>query len=125
MSGKIGEESVEFPAFSLLIREFDAESGSNLTASSTFQSLDFRTSQRIARNPRVRANFDHTWTRRMPPAAQILKIGQNLSGRDFARSADHRHRFAAYPSSPVVQPDDARENRPAANCLCRARPLSF
>jgi len=38
MSVKNGEESVKFPIFSLLIREFDAESSSHQTASSATQS---------------------------------------------------------------------------------------
>ena len=53
MSGKIGEESVEFPAFSLLIREFDAESGSNLTASSATQDILLPYSPEIAAKWRV------------------------------------------------------------------------
>ena len=43
---------------------------------------------------RVRAIYDHAWTRRTTPAARIRRIQQNLSGRDLARSMDHRRRFA-------------------------------
>ena len=57
---------------------------------STFQSLDFRTSRRIDRNERACAICDHAWTQRTPSAALIRRIQQNLSGRDSARSADHR-----------------------------------
>jgi hypothetical protein len=42
----------------------------------------------------VRPICDGARTRRTPSAAGILRIWQNLSGRDFARSVVHRHRFA-------------------------------
>jgi hypothetical protein len=52
------------------------ESGSHQTASSTIQSVSFRTSRRIARNPLIRRNW------------------QNLSGLDSAGSTDVRSHFA-------------------------------
>jgi hypothetical protein len=47
-----------------------------------------------AKSARVRPIGYHARTRRMP-SALIRKIQQNLSGLDFARSADHRRRFAS------------------------------
>ena len=47
-----------------------------------------------SQSARVRAICDHARTRRTPPGRRIARIWQNLSGRDFARSADHRFRFA-------------------------------
>jgi hypothetical protein len=68
--------------------------GSNPSLS-TIQSLDFRTSQRIDRNPRVCARFSIAGGPRGTPwSARICRIQQNLSGRDFARSVDHRLTFA-------------------------------
>jgi hypothetical protein len=68
--------------------------GSN-PACSTIQSVSFRTFRRIARNPRVCARFaimrgpgEH------PRRPEIGRIQQNLSGRDLARSMDHRRKFA-------------------------------
>src|SRR5208337_1486322 len=51
-------------------------------------------SENRSKSARVRAIRDRARTRRAPWSAQIGGIGQNLSGRDFARSADHRLRFA-------------------------------
>ena len=48
---------MKFPVFSLMIREFDTESGSQETASSTLQSPWFQTPQRIAQNRRVCVRF--------------------------------------------------------------------
>jgi len=47
-----------------------------------------------SKSARVRAIRDRARTQRVPESAQIGRIGQNLSGRDFARSVDHRRRFA-------------------------------
>src|SRR5208337_2834473 len=47
-----------------------------------------------AKSARVRAILDCARTRRASRSAQIGRIGQNLSGRDFARSVDHRRKFA-------------------------------
>jgi hypothetical protein len=47
-----------------------------------------------SKSARVRAIRDRARTRRAPWSAQIRRIGQNLSGRDSARSVDHRHTFA-------------------------------
>ena len=43
-------------------------------------------SENRAKSARVRAILDRARTRRAPWSAQIGRIGQNLSGRDFARS---------------------------------------
>ena len=51
-------------------------------------------SENRSKSARVRAICNRAWTRRAPSAAQIARIRQNLSGRDFARSVDHRRRFA-------------------------------
>ncbi len=51
-------------------------------------------SENRSKSARVRAIYDHAWTRRTPAVARIRRIQQNLSGRDFARSMDHRLRFA-------------------------------
>jgi len=53
-------KSPKFPVFSLMIREFGAESSSHQTGSSTIKSLDFRTSGRIDQNRRVCARFTIT-----------------------------------------------------------------
>ena len=51
-------------------------------------------SENRSKSARVRAICDHAWTRRTPSAARIRRIQQNLSGRDLARSMDHRRKFA-------------------------------
>ena len=51
-------------------------------------------SENRSKSARVRAICDHTWTQRTPSAARIRRIQQNLSGRDLARSMDHRRKFA-------------------------------
>src|SRR5208282_2692425 len=51
-------------------------------------------SENRSKSARVRAIRDLARTRRAPWSAQIGRIGQTLSGRDFARSVDHRRRFA-------------------------------
>ena len=45
-----------------------------------------------SKSARVRAICNHAWTRRTPSAARIRRIQQNLSGRDLARSMDHRRK---------------------------------
>ncbi len=50
-------------------------------------------SENRSKSARVRAICDRARTRRAPWSALIARIWQNLSGRDFARSADHRDRF--------------------------------
>ena len=52
----------------------------------------------------TRATCDPAWTRRTTPSARISRIWRNLSGRDFARSADHRHRFAGYSGGQIRDP---------------------
>ena len=47
-----------------------------------------------SKSARVRAIYDHAWTRRTPPAARIARIRQNLSARDFAGSMEIRRIFA-------------------------------
>ena len=42
----------------------------------------------------MRAICDRARTQRKPGSAQIARIEQTLSGRDSARSADHRRKFA-------------------------------
>ena len=51
-------------------------------------------SENRSKSARVRAICDHAWTQRTPSAARIRRIQQNLSGRDLARSMDHRRKFA-------------------------------
>src|SRR5208283_4325249 len=50
-----------------------------------------------AKSARVRAILDRARTRRAPWSAQIRGIDQKLSERDFARSVDHRRKFACGP----------------------------
>ena len=55
---------------------------------------------RESKEKRARAIRDHAWTRRTPPAARIARIPQNLSGRDFARSAEPRRVVACASERP-------------------------
>ena len=51
-------------------------------------------SENRSKSARVRAICNHAWTWRTPSAARIRRIQQNLSGRDLARSMNHRRKFA-------------------------------
>ncbi len=51
-------------------------------------------SENRSKSAPVRAICDRAWTRRTPETAGIARIGQNLSGRDFARSMEIRRKFA-------------------------------
>jgi hypothetical protein len=81
---------------------------------STIQSLDFRISRGIDRNLRVHARLAIIrGPRECSLRAQIARICRNLSGRDFARSADHRFRFApaSSPSIRSLTPNKTTLNR--------------
>ena len=67
-------------------------------------------SENRSKSARVRAICDHAWTRRTPSAARIRRIQQNLSGRDLARSMDHRRKFACS-WNPANRPDEGRRVR--------------
>ena len=53
MNGKIDEELLKFPLFSLLIREFDPESGSHETTPSATESVISSYNWETAENTRV------------------------------------------------------------------------
>ena len=65
------------------------------------ESLEIRACARVC---------NHSWTRRTPSAARIRRIQQNLSGRDLARSMDHRRKFACS-WNPANRPDEGRRVR--------------
>jgi hypothetical protein len=52
-------------------------------------------SENHSKSARARAICNRTRTQRARSAARIRRIRQNLSGRDFARSVDHRREFAS------------------------------
>ena len=67
-------------------------------------------SENRSKSARVRAICNRPWTRRTPSAARIRRIQQNLSGRDLARSMDHRRKFACS-WNPANRPDEGRRVR--------------
>src|SRR5260370_21643426 len=54
---------------------------------------------------------DHAWTRRTRHVAQVAQIGRNLSGRAFARSANHRLTFAVRPLRITLRTTDPTKGR--------------
>jgi hypothetical protein len=74
---------------------------------STIQSLGFQTLGESREIRACTAIRDHAWTRRTPSAARIRTIQQNLSGRDLARSMDHRPKSACR-SNPADRSDQGR-----------------
>ena len=91
-------ESLRFPVFSLMIREFDAESSSHQTASSTIQPFGLQTSRRIDRKSRVCARFaierGPGERSRRPDSAESSKTYPSAIQ---PRSADYCLRFACWP----------------------------
>ena len=67
-------------------------------------------SENRSKSARVRAICNHAWTRRTPSAARIRRIQQNLSGRDLARSMNHRRKFAGSWNT-ANRPDEGRRVR--------------
>src|SRR5258708_29303847 len=59
----------------------------------------------------MRAICDHAWTRRTRHVAQVAQIGRNLSGRAFARSANHRLTFAVRPLRITLRTTDPTKGR--------------
>ena len=84
-------DSRKFPVFSLMIREFDAESISHQTATSAKQSVLFTYNLEIAANPRVTPRF---CARCEPEKAISLRIER--IPRVFSLSAEEAVRFTVW-----------------------------
>jgi hypothetical protein len=91
----------------LIFREFVAKSADNFAMKRRSGGREFKSTplhtpvprvrdiaENRSKSARVRAICDHPRTQRILSEPQIARIGRFLSGRDFARSADHRLSFA-------------------------------
>src|ERR1039458_5453131 len=122
----MGSKNANFPVLSRVIREFDRRESLasdcviHISVSRFLQMSEIR-----SKSARVRAICDHAWTRRTPETAGIARIGQNLSGHDLPRSADHRHPFASprirlqrttAPSFSVRRLSASRNSHSTSNC---------
>src|ERR1022692_1386412 len=94
-----GDDALSSTA-ALIFRKFVAESADNFSMKRRSGGRQFKSallhisvsrflemSENRSKSARVRAIRDRARTRRAPWSAQIGRIGQNLSGRDFARSS--------------------------------------
>src|SRR5712671_373318 len=87
---RIRPKSIKFPAFSLVIREFDAENGSRQTASSATQSALFHYNLEMAVDPRVTRGFCARCEPEKAISLQMVRIP-----RVFSPSAEEAVRFTA------------------------------